>query len=396
MQPSEIEELINELETRVDRLRALYEQYFMGIEKMEPQVPRKDVERRIQLIRREQIRNTALRFRFQMILQRYNTYQTYWLRICREIEEGTYKRDVLRAKAKFGEGRQLPKWHRRRFWKKDGEKKSDAPPAETEAVEFDEAELEEAFDSVIVTSKPPPAPKGPPAVSGRAPPLPPGARSTSGAAPPLPKPPTPPPFKPVGAGAVGSRPEAAPAAVAKPASPSTAAPEARAATFASVGGPGPAAGGPDASAGAGAQTKEERMRELARRLAEKKAAQQAAAPSAAAAPAAASAPRAAPAAEVSKPDASKPAGATAKADRPGPDGKTQKRDLSEERMRQIYTDLVETKRRQKESTATVTYEAMVKTLNESSAKLKEKHAGRSVDFEVTVKDGKTILRPVVK
>ncbi len=65
-------------------------------------------------------------------------------------------------------------------------------------------------------------------------------------------------------------------------------------------------------------------------------------------------------------------------------------------MRQLYTDLVETKRRQKESTATVTYEAMVKTLNESSAKLKEKHAGRSVDFEVTVKDGKTILRPVVK
>lgn len=65
-------------------------------------------------------------------------------------------------------------------------------------------------------------------------------------------------------------------------------------------------------------------------------------------------------------------------------------------MRQIYSELVETKRRQKESTAAVTYEAMVKTLRESSAKLKEKHAGRSVDFEVTVKDGKTILRPVVK
>lgn len=65
-------------------------------------------------------------------------------------------------------------------------------------------------------------------------------------------------------------------------------------------------------------------------------------------------------------------------------------------MRQLYSELVETKRRQKESTAAVTYEAMVKTLRESSAKLKEKHAGRSVDFEVTIKDGKTILRPVVK
>ncbi len=177
MTPSEIEELINELETRVDRLRALYEQYFMGIEKMEPQVPRKDVERRIQLIRREQIRNTALRFRFQMILQRYNTYQTYWLRICREIEEGTYKRDVLRAKAKFGEAatRQLPKWHRRRFWKKDGEKKSDAPAEGADApgaLEFDESELEDAFDSVVMTPPPPRPPPPPPPPAGPPPPPP--------------------------------------------------------------------------------------------------------------------------------------------------------------------------------------------------------------------------------
>jgi len=133
------------------------------------------------------------------------------------------------------------------------------------------------------------------------------------------------------------------------------------------------------------------MRELARRLAEKKAAQQSTA-GGAAPPKPAEAPKSDAAARAdAKPAA---AAAAAKAERPSADGK--KRDLSEERMRQLYTDLVETKRRQKESTATVTYEAMVKTLNESSAKLKEKHAGRSVDFEVTVKDGKTILRPVVK
>jgi hypothetical protein len=101
----QIEELVAELETRVDRLRSLYEQYFMGIEKMEPHVPRKDVERRFQAMRREQIRNTALRFRFQMVLQKYNTYQAYWMRIMRQIEDGTYKRDVLRARANLGERR---------------------------------------------------------------------------------------------------------------------------------------------------------------------------------------------------------------------------------------------------------------------------------------------------
>ncbi|MEO8876826.1 MAG: hypothetical protein ABI461_14630, partial [Polyangiaceae bacterium] len=105
MEQSQIEELVAELETRVDRLRSLYEQYFMGIEKMEPLVPKKDVERRFQTMRREQIRNTALRFRFQMVLQKYNTYQSYWMRIMRQIEDGTYKRDVLRARANMAERR---------------------------------------------------------------------------------------------------------------------------------------------------------------------------------------------------------------------------------------------------------------------------------------------------
>ncbi len=103
MEPTEIEKSVGDLEVAVDRLRSLYEQYFMGIEKLEPTVPRKDVDRRIYALRKEQIRNTAMRFRFQMILQRYNVYQTHWQRICREIENGTYKRHMLRAERRFGE-----------------------------------------------------------------------------------------------------------------------------------------------------------------------------------------------------------------------------------------------------------------------------------------------------
>ena len=43
-------------------------------------------------------RNTAIRFRFQTLIQRYTTLQTYWRRIGRQIEEGTYRRDLLRAR----------------------------------------------------------------------------------------------------------------------------------------------------------------------------------------------------------------------------------------------------------------------------------------------------------
>jgi len=43
----EIAELIKELEDRVERLRALYDQYFMGIERLEPLTLRKDLDRRL-------------------------------------------------------------------------------------------------------------------------------------------------------------------------------------------------------------------------------------------------------------------------------------------------------------------------------------------------------------
>lgn len=97
MTPEEIEKQLEELETRLDRLRALYEQYFLGIERTEPFVQKKDVERRFQQLRAVQIRNTALRFRFQTLVQRYTTYLTYWQRITRQIEEGTFQRDLIRA-----------------------------------------------------------------------------------------------------------------------------------------------------------------------------------------------------------------------------------------------------------------------------------------------------------
>jgi hypothetical protein len=115
LEPDELDNQLDELETRVERLRGLYEQYFLGIEKIEPAVPRKDVDRRIWTLRRSQIRNTAKRFRLHNIIQRYNTFQQYWQRICREIENGTYDRHLIRAVRKLGEHEILTIATRRRF-----------------------------------------------------------------------------------------------------------------------------------------------------------------------------------------------------------------------------------------------------------------------------------------
>jgi hypothetical protein len=98
MTPKEFEITLADAEVQLSRLKHLYEQWFQGIERIEPQIPRKQLERTIHLLRKRQPRNTALRFRFQTLIQRYTTLQTYWRRVGRQIEEGTYRRDLLRAR----------------------------------------------------------------------------------------------------------------------------------------------------------------------------------------------------------------------------------------------------------------------------------------------------------
>ena len=70
--------------------------------------------------------------------------------------------------------------------------------------------------------------------------------------------------------------------------------------------------------------------------------------------------------------------------------------LSPIRMRQIYGAFVEAKRRANESTASVTYEKIASNLESVAKELRAKHNARSVDFEVVMKNGKPVLKPVVK
>ena len=108
-QSQDIGELLADLAIKIDRLKTLYEQYFMGIEKMEPQVARKEVTRAMLLLQQQYIRNTALRFKFNTMLQKWNIYITYWNRILREIENGTYTRHLAKARRKAEQaGRELP------------------------------------------------------------------------------------------------------------------------------------------------------------------------------------------------------------------------------------------------------------------------------------------------
>jgi hypothetical protein len=97
---AEIEEQLEDLDKRVDRLRAMYEQYFMGIVKQAPSHLHSEAERKIRDMTQLQIRNTGLRYRFATITQKFGAYNTYWRRTLREIESGRYIRDLSRVKRK--------------------------------------------------------------------------------------------------------------------------------------------------------------------------------------------------------------------------------------------------------------------------------------------------------
>src|SRR3954447_13843717 len=92
-----LEDRIGEMERKLDRLRGLYESFFMGIERAPPNVPRREMNRLILEMQQVPIGNASLRFRFQSIMQRWVLFTAYWNRTMREIEAGTYRRDLARA-----------------------------------------------------------------------------------------------------------------------------------------------------------------------------------------------------------------------------------------------------------------------------------------------------------
>jgi len=88
---------VDELERALERVRATYESYFLGIERRPPEMARQQVHHKLLELQSVPIVNTALRFRFQNLVQRFTQLAGHWNRTMREVETGTYRRDVLKA-----------------------------------------------------------------------------------------------------------------------------------------------------------------------------------------------------------------------------------------------------------------------------------------------------------
>ncbi len=370
MDAVEFETLLNDVDTKLDRLKVLYEQWFQGMERLEPTIARKELERRVALLRKEQPRNTALRFRFQQFVMRYTTLQTYWGRIARQIEEGTYRRDLLKARNAMLASR-------------GSRKRTTAEHAFDIEVEVDAIEDGLGFGADPLTSSTiPKAPLVPVEVT-----LPPAQR-------PVMSPIAPPPATPVG----------------PPAAPRLVSPFARSATRAPGAPtqlpPAPPLAVPGVPAGliraARACQPAQALRRRRPRAARSRAARSRARvvatvsrPSTAPRHRARTAGRrrrdtacAASAHSLRRRPLHRPA-----APPPAPAAPPRAESLNDQELRRVYDRYAEARRKNNEPS--VSFDAVAKNLRDVAPKMREKY-GKPVDFEVVLKDGKVGLKPVPK
>jgi hypothetical protein len=311
MDQKQFEAMLSDAEIRLRRLKTLYDQWFSGLERLEPSIPRKELDDLLGRLKREQIRNTALRFRLQQVHSRYITLNTYWKRISRQIEEGTYQRDVLRAR------KLRDQIEKERL--QDGSERPERGDASHDVdVDLDsdlEAALADAQRGVEETS----------GVSAR-------------------------PAAPTPAQAVQ------PAPVAAPAAPSGSQP----------GRVGPPPVPPKPPAG----------------------------PPRAISPFALPSPGTpSPGAKPPPPPPPRPGAASPKPAQSAADGGGS---LSSDDVQRIYARYVEARKNNAERVDNVKMETIEKSLRGMLPQLEKKHAGKKIDFEVVVKDGKVALKPVAK
>src|SRR6266849_4457740 len=95
------EDILKECEAidqELEHLRASYEQYFLGIERLAPARKHEKLKRRLNNVKSTYNRSTSVQFRVQSLFNKLLTYQRLWEPTIREIEAGTYKRDLFKAR----------------------------------------------------------------------------------------------------------------------------------------------------------------------------------------------------------------------------------------------------------------------------------------------------------
>lgn len=94
----ELEREAHAVEEELEALKARYDLYFLGIERREPARWRDELKKKVARLKVAFTRNTGVKFKIQSLHARFLSYERMWLRSAREKEEGTYRRDLFKAR----------------------------------------------------------------------------------------------------------------------------------------------------------------------------------------------------------------------------------------------------------------------------------------------------------
>jgi hypothetical protein len=150
----EIEDEIKQVDKDLDQLRALYELYFMGVERTEPVVSRDKVRRRLRSLRDMKFKNNGFKFKVQAMQARMISFENYWGRIMRQREAGTYKRDrthVKRHLAKHAATAEAAQEEKKTVQKRPSN--HSARPTASSAEDLTESKLKQIYRSYSTAKK---------------------------------------------------------------------------------------------------------------------------------------------------------------------------------------------------------------------------------------------------
>ncbi len=94
---ADLQMLIEQLDAQVSQAKVLYEQYFLGVQPFAPDKEHNAIRMLIRKLRKSPFKSSAAAFKLRAVEVRYNTLHTYWQRVLREREAGTYAPDVFKA-----------------------------------------------------------------------------------------------------------------------------------------------------------------------------------------------------------------------------------------------------------------------------------------------------------
>ena len=97
VESQDIQAELDRLEAMIAELKVQYEQYFTGLLPLPPDKLHTNVRMLLRKMLKAPFRTAAHNFRLKTLDSRYQTFNSYFQRVLKQREEGTYSRDVFKA-----------------------------------------------------------------------------------------------------------------------------------------------------------------------------------------------------------------------------------------------------------------------------------------------------------